>query len=70
MFKFDKIYNSLMENISTDIMGNSEPTAGIFSGDNFARGDMRVPIPMGVIARHGQIGLKKKKRRKNRRKRY
>lgn len=39
----------LAENTNTSVYGNSQPTAGVFSGDNYARGDARLPkvlIPM------------------------
>lgn len=41
--------NYLAENTNTGVYGNSQPTAGVFSGDNYARGDARLPkvlIPM------------------------
>lgn len=41
--------NYLAENTNTSVYGNSQPTAGVFSGDNYARGDARLPkvlIPM------------------------
>lgn len=41
--------NWLAENTNTSVYGNSQPTAGVFSGDNYARGDARLPkvlIPM------------------------
>lgn len=39
----------LAENTNTSVYGNTQPTAGVFSGDNYARGDARLPkvlIPM------------------------
>lgn len=62
---FDEKYKQIMECISTDVMGNSQPTAGVFSGDNFARGDTRIPMPLiGGIQRRDVFGAKKKKKKR------
>jgi hypothetical protein len=45
--RFDEKYRRIWECLSTDMLGNSQPTGGVFSGDNFARGDMRVPMVLG-----------------------
>ena len=59
--KFDKCMSKIWECMSTDMMGNSQQTAGVFSGDNFAAGDLRQPVVIGGYSRFGKI---KKNRRK------
>ena len=58
--KFESRMQDIWECISTDMLGNSQPTAGVFSGDNFASGDTRVPVPLGGYTRRGKI-IKKRK---------
>ena len=58
-----------MECLSTDMLGNSQPTGGVFSGDNFAQGDARVPMPLGymdgMVRRDVYQKPRKKKARRN-----
>ena len=65
MSRFNDRFQKIWECLSTDVMGNSQPTAGVFSGDNFAQGDMRVPTPLiGGMQRRDAFGGKKKKKRR------
>lgn len=63
MRKFESRYKQIMECLSTEMFGNSQPTGGVFSGDNFASGDTRVPVPLGGYARFGKVGKRKKLRK-------
>lgn len=65
MSRFNDRFQKIWECLSTDVMGNSQPTAGVFSGDNFAQGDTRIPIPLigGMQRRDSFVGKKKKKKR-------
>ncbi len=64
MSRFNDRFQKIWECLSTDVMGNSQPTAGVFSGDNFAQGDMRVPTPLiGGMQRRGAIVPKRKKKK-------
>ena len=65
MRKFDSKYKQIMECLSTEMFGNSQPTGGVFSGDNFASGDTRIPVPLGGYTRMGRVGKKKKFRKPN-----
>lgn len=65
---FDSEMKRIWECLSTDMMGNSQPTGGVFSGDNFAPGDMRVPMPLGGIGMlRRDVYRKPRKRRKSKR---
>lgn len=64
MDQFDSKYKQIMECLSTGMFGNSQPTGGVFSGDNFASGDTRIPVPLGGYTRTGKIGKKKRRFRK------
>lgn len=61
--KFEANLKKVWECLSTDMLGNSQPTAGVFSGDNFAPGDTRIPVPLGGYSRMGRVGRRKKRRR-------
>jgi hypothetical protein len=61
--KFEANLKRVWECLSTDMLGNSQPTAGVFSGDNFAPGDTRIPVPLGGYSRMGKAGRRKKRRR-------
>ena len=63
MNKFDAKFTQIWECLSTDMLGNSQPTGGVFSGDNFAPGDTRIPVPLGGYKRFGKVGKKKKVRK-------
>ena len=61
--KFETRLGKIWECLSTGMFGNSQPTAGVFSGDNFASGDTRIPVPLGGYTRMGKAGKKRKFRK-------
>ena len=64
MNKFDAKFTQIWECLSTDMLGNSQPTGGVFSGDNFASGDTRTPVPLGGYARMGRVVKRKKSKKR------